>query len=69
MSNQLFIATEVGVFVSMDGGENWEIPQDGPANVAVDELFWMDHVLVAATHGRGMYQINWTGQLFISPLS
>ena len=58
MSNQLFIATEVGVFVSMDGGENWGIPQDGPANVAVDELFWMDHVLVAATHGRGMYQIN-----------
>jgi hypothetical protein len=24
----------------------------------VDELFWMDHTLVAATHGRGIYEID-----------
>jgi hypothetical protein len=30
-------------------------PQDGPANVSVAELFWVDTTLVAATHGRGMF--------------
>jgi regulation of enolase protein 1 (concanavalin A-like superfamily) len=54
----IYAATEVGVFVSADGGRTWELPQDGPANVCVDELFWMGSTLVAATHGRGMFAIE-----------
>jgi PKD repeat protein len=30
---------------------------DGPASVAVDELFWMGNKLIAVTHGRGMFSI------------
>jgi hypothetical protein len=51
----IYAATEVGVFVSNDAGAHWELPQDGPANVCVDELFWMGSTLVAATHGRGLF--------------
>ena len=54
----IYAATEVGVFVSLDGGAHWELPQDGPANVCVDELFWMGSTLVAATHGRGMFAVD-----------
>jgi hypothetical protein len=54
----IYAATEVGVFVSDDGGGSWELPQDGPANVCVDQLFWMGTTLVAVTHGRGMFAVE-----------
>lgn len=54
-SNWLYVGTEVGIFASEDGGATWSVPTDGPANVSVDELFWMGTKLVAVTHGRGMF--------------
>jgi len=57
----IYAATEVGVFVSDDGGQSWELPQDGPANVCVDQLFWMGTTLVAVTHGRGMFAVETGG--------
>lgn len=56
-SNWLYVGTEVGIFASEDGGATWGVPHDGPANVSVDELFWLDsNTLIAATHGRGLYK-------------
>ena len=53
----LYVATEVGIFVSEDTGATWHLPHDGPATVSVDELFWMgDTTLVAASHGRGLFK-------------
>ena len=57
----IYAGTDVGVFVSLDGGATWDLPQDGPANVSVDELFWMGATLVAATHGRGMFAADSMG--------
>ena len=57
----IYAGTEVGVFVSRNGGATWDLPQDGPANVSVDELFWMGTTLVAATHGRGMFAADSRG--------
>jgi len=59
--NQLFVGTEIGIFASDDGGASWQLPQDGPANVSVDELFWRAGMLYAATHGRGIYRSNGGG--------
>jgi photosystem II stability/assembly factor-like uncharacterized protein len=56
-SSSLYVGTEVGIFASSDGGASWSPSNDGPANVAVDELFWMGNTLVAATHGRGCFSI------------
>ena len=55
-SNWLYAATEIGIFTSQDAGATWRVPQDGPANVIVSELFWMGSDLVAATFGRGLYR-------------
>ncbi|HWW02233.1 MAG TPA: hypothetical protein VNZ64_21205 [Candidatus Acidoferrum sp.] len=58
-SGSLYVGTEVGVFASADGGASWSPGNDGPANVAVDELFWLGtNTLVAATHGRGLFSIS-----------
>lgn len=54
----VYAATDVGVFASEDGGITWNVPHDGPSNVAVFQLFWMDSSLVAVTHGRGMYMLT-----------
>lgn len=52
----LYAATEVGVFASENSGATWQVPHDGPANVSVDELFFLGTDLYAATHGRGMFR-------------
>jgi hypothetical protein len=56
-SQMLYIGTEVGIFASENGGQSWSTSNDGPANVPVEELSWLaDNALVAATHGRGVFQ-------------
>lgn len=57
-SNWVYVGTEVGIFASEDGGATWSTSNAGPANCSVDDLFWMNNVLVAATHGRGMFRIT-----------
>ncbi len=51
----IYVGTDVGVFASENAGASWNVPHDGPANVAVFNLFWMNTTLVAVTHGRGMF--------------
>jgi hypothetical protein len=56
-TNTLYAGLEVGVFASIDGGTTWSTSNEGPGNVPVDELFWIDNsTLGAATHGRGMFK-------------
>jgi photosystem II stability/assembly factor-like uncharacterized protein len=57
----LYAGTEVGLFTSTDGGATWGTTNDGPANVEISELFWLSTspaVLVAATHGRGVFKAS-----------
>jgi photosystem II stability/assembly factor-like uncharacterized protein len=56
-TNFLYLGTEVGVFASPDGGATWSPGNECAANVCVNELFWMGRRLVAATQGRGLFQI------------
>ena len=58
----VYVGTDLGVLASEDRGLTWKVvPLDGttegPANVAVAELFWQgSQYLCTATHGRGMYR-------------
>jgi hypothetical protein len=60
-TNHLYLGTEVGLFASENSGQSWSPTNEGPANVAVDDLFWMNETLVCATHGRGMFKIDLSG--------
>lgn len=56
----LFVGTEMGVFVSLDGGGAWTPMGGGLPMVRVDDLAIhpRDNALVVATHGRGFWILD-----------
>jgi photosystem II stability/assembly factor-like uncharacterized protein len=58
--NLLFMGTEFGLWVSLDGGARWFRWKHGvpPAPVFALEVHPRDHDLVIATHGRALYILD-----------
>ncbi|MBI1765195.1 MAG: hypothetical protein HYR56_27600 [Acidobacteria bacterium] len=61
-SARLYVGTDLGVFVSNDGGANWAVENTGFAN-AVTEALALNTVggitsLYAFTHGRGAFKVT-----------
>lgn len=57
----LFVGTELGLWISVDGGKQWAQYKGGDLpNVAVRDLaiHSRDHDLIIATHGRGIWIID-----------
>jgi photosystem II stability/assembly factor-like uncharacterized protein len=57
----LFLGTELGLWISIDGGKQWAQYKGGELpNVAVRDLVVhpRDHDLVIATHGRGIWIVD-----------
>jgi hypothetical protein len=56
----LYVGTDLGVYVSVNGGSSWEsLPSNLPTTFVHDMIIHpRDHILVAATHGRGMYALD-----------
>lgn len=52
----LFVATDLGLFHSTNGGASWAPIVGGPENVCIDQLLWKNsRELLCVTHGRGVY--------------
>ena len=61
IADLLFVGTELGLWVSLDGGTQWAQYKGGEMpNVAVRDLAIhpRDHALVIATHGRGIWIVD-----------
>jgi photosystem II stability/assembly factor-like uncharacterized protein len=59
MRSWLYVATEVGVFSSNNGGATWSAVSQGPSVVRVTQLSWAnDWTLLASTYGRGIFRAN-----------
>ncbi|MFL6850086.1 MAG: VPS10 domain-containing protein [Sphingomicrobium sp.] len=60
--NILFLGTEFGLFVSLNGGQSWAQfkPNNFPDGVAVRDLAFQDRHddIVLATHGRGIWIVD-----------
>ena len=58
--NMLFAGTEHGVYVTLDGGKNWQRMRAGLPSVAVRDIQIQrrENDLVVATFGRGIYIID-----------
>jgi len=59
-ANLLFVGTEFGLFVSIDGGAHWAQFKGSLPNVAVRDvaIHPRDSDLILATHGRGIYILD-----------
>ncbi|MGE5399081.1 MAG: FlgD immunoglobulin-like domain containing protein [Ignavibacteriales bacterium] len=60
-NSNLVIGTDLGAFITVNGGGSWLQNNDGMANVAVFDLDYRaaDGKIFAATHGRGMFSSSW----------
>jgi photosystem II stability/assembly factor-like uncharacterized protein len=58
--NLLFLGTEFGLFISLDGGQSWAQFKEELPNVSVRDMVIhpREHDLVLGTHGRGVYIID-----------
>ncbi len=57
--NILYAGTDMGVFVSKNGGESWEVLGNLPTTYVHDLIIHpRDNILVIATHGRGMWAFD-----------
>ncbi|MEL6795718.1 MAG: GC-type dockerin domain-anchored protein, partial [Planctomycetota bacterium] len=69
-TDTLYAGTELGVFVTTDGGNTWFPASNGLANTVVENIeFVGDDTLVAFTHGRSAFITQLTTQgIDIAPL-
>jgi photosystem II stability/assembly factor-like uncharacterized protein len=58
--NVLYLGTDFGAFISVDGGGRWEVLGAGLPSVQVSDLQYhpRDQVVVIATYGRGMWALD-----------
>ena len=56
----LYVGTDIGVYVSIDGGKSWSSLQTDLPSTFVSDLIIhpRDDVVVISTHGRGMYAMD-----------
>jgi len=59
----LYVGTDVGVYVSKDGGKTWNVLGGNLPTAYVQDLVIhpRDNIIVIATHGRGMWVMDATG--------
>jgi photosystem II stability/assembly factor-like uncharacterized protein len=56
----IYIATDIGVYYSSDGGTNWDIAGIDLPNVVVTQLTYHQptNSMIAGTYGRGMHRLS-----------
>lgn len=67
--NLLFVGTDFGVFVSIDGGGSWTAMKNNMPTVPVHDLQIQprENDLIVATHGRGIYIADITALAGMTP--
>jgi photosystem II stability/assembly factor-like uncharacterized protein len=58
--NLLYLGTEFGLFISLDGGQEWKRFQNGLPTVRIDDILVhpRENDLVVGTHGRSIYIVD-----------
>jgi len=58
--NVLYVGTDIGAYVSIDGGKAWNVlAKDFPSTFVHDMVIHpREDILLAATHGRGMWAMD-----------
>ncbi len=64
--SSLYAGTDIGIFVSNDGGLNWSYDTRGHPRIAVFELRYdpLSRTIVSFTHGRGAFRLSQVVQTY-----
>lgn len=54
---QIWAGTEIGLFISMNAGDTWELAENGLPNTAIWDMKIVNDEVVVATHGRGIWTV------------
>ena len=65
--NEIWVGTEIGLFVSTDDGVSWTYADNGLPAVAVWQLRIVDDEVIVATHGRGVWSVSRPGLASSTP--
>lgn len=57
-TDEIWAGTDIGLFISTDGGANWAYANNGLPAVAIWEMNIVDKEVVVATHGRGIWSVE-----------
>jgi len=59
-SNRLYLGSDVGMYVSFDTGQSWEVLGEGLPTLPIGDIkiHPVENFLVAGTYGRSMYKID-----------
>ncbi len=55
---EIWVGTEIGLFISTDAGASWSYADNGLPPVAVWQMRIVDDEVVMATHGRGVWTVG-----------
>lgn len=57
--NILYVGTDIGVYITKNGGKKWDVLGDLPSTFVHDlQIHERDNIIVIATHGRGMWALD-----------
>ena len=59
--NELWAGTEIGLFISYDGGESWALADNGIPAVSIWDMKIVGDEIVVGTHGLGVWTVQRTG--------
>ncbi|MEJ2543586.1 MAG: hypothetical protein P8Y99_05915, partial [Calditrichaceae bacterium] len=57
-TNEIWIGTDIGIFISTDNGQSWSYSDNGLPAVSVRRLKIVNQEIVAVTHGRGIWSLH-----------
>jgi photosystem II stability/assembly factor-like uncharacterized protein len=57
-TDEIWIGTDIGVFISTNNGQSWSYSTNGLPAVSVRRLKIVNQEIVAVTHGRGIWSMN-----------
>ncbi|MGL1886045.1 MAG: T9SS type A sorting domain-containing protein [Reichenbachiella sp.] len=55
---KIWVGTEIGLVESLDGGDSWNLADNGFPAVSVWQIKQVDKEVVIATHGRGIWSVE-----------
>ena len=54
----IWAGTEIGLFITEDGGQSWSMPDDDLPNVGIFQMSIVDGQVLLATQGRGVWTVD-----------